>query len=895
MSDLREYRDKRDFHKTGEPPGAKSPTQGPPIFVVQKHAARRLHYDLRLEVGGVLKSWAIPKGPSLDPAQKRLAAQVEDHPIDYASFEGRIPEGEYGAGEVIVWDSGTYTPEDSSGLSFPNGKQAQTVITSGLANGKISFVLNGQKLKGSWTLVKVRGRDKDWLLIKHRDEHARPGYDILTEDRSVLSGRTVEELRQGIAPISSGLPPHGAGSLDGARKAPFPGFVHPMLASLTEAPFASPDWLFEPKLDGYRVIATRQGGRVDLWSRKGNRVTDPYKVVIPSLDNQPPSELVLDGEMVAIDRNGRISFECMQQYMQLVPLTEDCRDSRLLYYVFDILYLDGFDLTGVRYDTRRDLLQRTLSQTPYLQLVESFREDGRVVFEAAVRNGLEGVIAKRAASTYQPGHRSSDWLKVKAMQTADFIIGGYTAGEGNRADSLGALLLGYLDSNARLIYAGHVGSGFNERSLRDLKERLDAMKTDRCPFEEVPETNGPPTWVKPVSVAEVKYSRWTRDGRLRTPVFLRLRDDKPASEVTGPETLSPPPAPALPDLKSTIRDLIRQLDNKGDEFALKVEDNEIELSNLDKPLWPTTKEHPAITKRDYLRYLVRVSPFLLPHLHDRPLTLSRYPDGVRGQHFWQKHWAIPVPPFVSTVTVAEQDTGEKADYIVCNNLLTLLWLGQAANIEFHTWFSRTDPRPDLQDQELPVDKILDFPDFIIFDIDPYIYSGQEAKGAEPELNREAFKKACEVAVETRRVLDTLGLEAFVKTSGKTGLHLFVPVLRRLDFDATRRFAETVGRFLLQRHPEDITMEWTTGKRTGKVFIDYKQNVRGKTLASVYSARPNDEAGVSFPLNWEELSSVYPTDFNVLTVPDILETKGDLWSGILRAKRDPRQALGQSKG
>ena len=887
MPDLEQYGQKRDFEKTSEPPPAAGGREGPLIFVVQKHSARRLHYDFRLEVDGVLKSWAVPKGPSLDPSQKRLAALVEDHPIDYASFEGSIPKGEYGAGEVIVWDYGTYSPDEGGTLLFDDREKAQAEMRRGISSGKIGVLLRGEKLKGSWTLVKVKAREKDWLLIKHRDEFASTSVDILSEGRSVVTGRTMDDVKSGAAPPTAGAPPLNIQRLEGIRRSSFPGFVAPMLASTADAPFSNPEWRFEPKLDGYRTIAAVRDGDITLWSRRGLNVTDRFASVAGNLGHQPVSQAVFDGEMVAVDERGNVSFEALQQNLHTMTRAHG---GSLVYYVFDILYLDGYDLTGVPLDERRRVLRSLFRESADVRLVESFESDGKTVFEAALKNGLEGVIAKKSDSLYQPGRRSGDWLKVKAMHTGDFIIGGYTSGEGNRKGALGALLLGYLDNKNDLIYAGHVGSGFNEESLAEMKDRLDRIKAGSCPFAEEPQTNASPTWVRPELVAEVKYSQWTRDGRLRIPVFLRLREDKPAVEARRTEVVEAPDAVAGPSKAETVARLVEELSTDRDSFAMEVEGNRLELGNLNKELWPGTKTHPAVTKRQLLTYLAKVSPYLLPHLKDRPLTLSRYPNGIHGEHFWQKHWNFALPEFVSTVYITDE-TAKKGEYIMCNNLSTLVWLGQAADIEFHTWYSRADARPDMTGKESTVDRILDYPDFIVLDVDPYIYSGNEKPGDEPELNRTAFEKSCEVALWLKEILDGLSLNAFVKTSGKTGLHLYIPIVRNLEYRAARKAAETIGQFLLQRHPREITMEWATEKRKGKVFIDYAQNVRGKTLASVYSPRPNDEAGVSFPLRWDEVGKVYPTDFTVLSVPELLKERGDSWARILDAKKDLSQALG----
>ncbi|MBI4289830.1 MAG: DNA ligase D [Chloroflexi bacterium] len=891
---LDRYQTKRDFGRTPEPPPGAQRSKGPLVFVVQKHRARQLHYDFRLELDGVLKSWSVPKGPSLDPDARRLAVMTEDHPLDYAAFEGVIPAGQYGAGEVIVWDNGAYSPDEGGKFLFSDRLQAEAQLREGLERGKISFFLRGHKLRGSWTLVKVRAKERDWLLIKHRDEYASPGSDVLKQERSVLSSRTIDEVKSRLVPDVSGPGPTPLDpeQLPGARPAPLPQSITPMLASLAGGPFSHPAWIFEPKLDGYRIIARVSDGRATLLSRRGNDVTRQYPELASDLRCIGASQLVLDGEVIAMDARGRQCFQCLQQYLRSRRGMEIEQGEAfpLVFYVFDILYLDGYDLRGATLRSRKGLLHSILSRcigTGMVRPIDYFESEGDITYEAAVKNGLEGVIAKRFDSTYQPGKRSSDWLKIKAMLSDEFVVGGYSAAPAGRAETFSSLLLGYFDDEGKLIFAGHVGSGFDEQALGELRGRLDALRTEDCPFSEVPPLNAPTTWVRPELVAEVKFSEWTQDGRLRIPVFLRLREDKAPAEVHRTESVAMPAAPGRL-APSAVDGVIEQLQETRDSFTIQVEGNRISLTHMDKALWPAIDARPALTKRHLLTYLTQVSPFFLPHLKDRPLTLTRYPDGIQGEHFYQKHWDNPIPEFVRKVRIIER--GEAAsDYLICDNLATLLWLGQIANIEFHTWFSRIAPMPDIQGAPADTDPDasgLDYPDFIVFDLDPYIYSGAEPPGAEPELNRRGFDVACQVALWLKDVLDELSLNAFIKTSGRTGLHVYVPVTRRLDYKALRSAAELIGRFLVQRHPAEVTMEWSLEKRTGKVFIDYGQNVRGKTLASVYSPRPVPEATVSTPLRWDEIGMVYPTDFSLLTLPDRLKVTGDLWARLLsRARRD----------
>jgi bifunctional non-homologous end joining protein LigD len=915
---LEKYREKRDFERTPEPPPGPAPGEGPLIFVIQKHAATRLHYDFRLEVDGVLKSWPIPKGPSLNPADKRLAVMVEDHPFDYASFEGVIPKGEYGGGQVIVWDAGDYSPDEDGRLSFHDREEAQARMREGIAKGKISVFLRGQKLKGSWTLVKTKRSENEWLFIKHRDRFADTERDIVDEDRSVLSGLTIEDLKAGRLPergtvAEMGLRP---GDLPGARPASFPGFVEPMHASLAESAFSSPKWLFEPKLDGVRGIAPKDGERVRLFSRRGIEATKSYPRIVSELSEQPEPRMVVDGEIVAFDEKGVPSFQQLQQRLNLMREADIKRAEAqvpVFYYAFDLLWCGEYDLRGAPLAHRKRLLRQILTPSERVQLVEPFEEDGEIAFAAAVEHGLEGVLAKKADSPYESGRRSKNWLKIKGTQEAEFVIAGYTEGGGWRAGTFGSLLLGYYDDDGRLVYAGHVGTGFDDRTLRTLKERLEPLKTDKMPFVEQPKRGGlvfgrpknaQITWVKPELVAQVKFLQWTSDGVLRAPSFLGLREDKAPAEVRKEEPLpspgqSRPAGTPAPDTNAEVARVLEQLGRPEEKFILSVEGHKISVSNLDKELWPPFEDRRGLTKRDLLTYFAKISPYLVPHMRDRPLTLTRYPNGIYGGHFYQKRFENKVPEFVETVRLYSQDNGHDVDYMICNNLPTLLWLGQLADIELHTWYSRISPEPD--GHHLPrtfagsvenIDaSLLNYPDFMVFDLDPYIYSGKEKKGAEPELNRQAYLKTCEVALWLKDLLDSLSLSSFVKTTGKTGLHVYVPVLRQHDYDEVRAMCQTLGRILMQQHPKDITMEWMTEKRTGKVFFDHNQNSRGKTLASLYSPRPSPQAAVSMPVRWEEIKDVYPADFTILNAYDRVAETGDLWEGILDAKHDLAALLG----
>ena len=889
---VKDYQNKRNFKITSEPAmERKIAGQGSLIFVVQKHAARQLHYDFRLEVDGVLKSWAVSKGPSDDPTVKRLAVMVEDHPLDYANFEGTIPAGQYGAGQVIVWDRGTYSPDENGELYFEDREQAEGLMRKGLDSGKISITLRGEKLKGSWTLVKMKQSDNNWLLIKHHDDYVGPGWDILENEKSVLSGLTIDDLKSGgvtkMEPAVSVSP----SKLEGAQKAAFPSKISPMLASLARVPFSDEKWLFEPKLDGFRTLTFINNRKIWLQSRNEIDVTGHYTTLTESLKQQPAMQLVLDGEIVALDSKGKLCFQCLQGYLKSINRIQTDKfetPTAIIYYVFDILYLDGYDLTAVSLIHRKELLKVVLKPTKDLRLVEDFDTDGEKVYRVAVENSLEGVVAKQKNSIYEPAKRSKSWLKIKAVTSDEFVIGGFTEGTGNRAKTFGALVLGYYDNENNLQPAGNVGTGFDGDMLSGLRKQLDSIITKRSPFKTQPEDIKGVVWVKPKLVIEVKFAEWTKDGRLRAPVVLRVRDDKPAAAVhpakVAEKVVNNPPRPETEIDRSC--DTLVQMENKDNDFILETEGQQVSLTNLDKAIWPATKGSKALTKRDLINYLIKVTPYLLPHLKDRPLSLSRFPNGIYGEHFFQKHYK-PLPDFVETVVLSAHDLPDQ-EYLICNNLATLLWLGQIADIELHSWFSRVVPGDDFKinnkEKESP-DYYANYPDFLIFDIDPYIYSGKEAVGEEPELNLSAFTKTCKVALKLKETLDTLKCPAFVKTSGKTGLHVFIPILRQLDFHGIHTVAETLSKYLQQKYPEEITIDWAVEKRAGKVFLDYNQNVRGKTLASIYSPRPSPQASVSIPLKWKELGKVYPTDFTILNVPQRLSKVGDLCANILKSKID----------
>jgi bifunctional non-homologous end joining protein LigD len=887
---LDRYAEKRSFTQTPEPaPAVLTARTGPLLFVVQKHAARHLHYDFRLEVDGVLKSWAVPKGPSFDPKERRLAVETEDHPFDYASFEGVIPAKQYGAGNVIVWDCGVYSPDEDQQYDFEDREAAQERVREGLANGKLSILLRGEKLKGSFALVRTTS-EKQWLLLKHKDRYAS-NEDVNARHRSVLTGLAVDEL-----PKSTAMPRIDAARLTVTGPAEsLPTKLAPMLAESADEVRTDERCLYEPKLDGYRTVAYLQNGKVRLMSRGGLDVTIAYPEVVKDLAQQAVDTLILDGEIVAFGADGRPSFGALQKRAQLKTAKEIAaaqRESTVAFVCFDLLHFAGMNLRGHPYVDRRRYLSQCLLPTEHVQLVH-VSHDAEQLYAAATELGFEGIMSKRKDSVYQPGKRVATWLKIKATHTEEFVVGGYTQGRGSR-ESLGALLLGTWEGK-QLRYVGHVGSGLDHETLDALQPTLPALTRKTHPFSAKPDLHRPTTWLEPKLVAEVTFQNRTESGMLRAPVFIRFRDDVDVRSVGVA-------SPLIKNERDDVAAALKQLEGTAKSLTLAVGKANIKLTNLDREYWPgdaRAKQAP-ITKRDLIRYLAAVSPYMLTHLRDRPLTMIRMPEGIDGERFFQKHWEQAMPEFVETVNVFSEHKDEKHGYILANNLPTLLWLGQVGTLEFHVWHSRIVPGEDAVTQSLDFDtsietleaSVANYPDYLVFDIDPYIYSGKEAKGAEPEYNKKAFAVGKKVALWLNALLKEMSLEAIVKTSGKTGLHVFVPIERSFTFTQVRHICELVGRHLMSQHPKDITMEWAVIKRTGKIFMDYNMNVRGKTLNVAYSPRGVPGAPISMPLTWEELEAAEPMHFTMRNVLSRLEKHGDRWHDALTSKQNLTDLFGK---
>jgi bifunctional non-homologous end joining protein LigD len=770
---LGEYRRKRDPKLTPEPagdgPAGGGREDGRPIFVIQRHDARRLHYDFRLERGGALASWAVPKGVPVEPGGKALAVHVEDHPLEYATFHGEIPAGQYGAGTVEIWDNGTYD------------------LVEEKRDGRLTFELHGTRLRGRWSLVPAHmdGKEQNWLLIKRHDGD---------EDDTVQ------------------------------------GTYAPMLATLAQEVPHGDGWSYEVKFDGYRAVAYVRGGECELVSRNGNTLTERFPAIAKDIVQATKSpNAVLDGEVCRIDAStGRATFSELQQ-----------GTGSLVYYAFDLLELDGAPLVDEPLEVRRETLRKLLDgRTRTVSFSESF-DDGHALFGVAKEQGLEGVIAKRAGSTYKQGKRTRDWLKVKTENVQEFVVAGYTRGAGRRAGTFGSLALA-VNESGELRYVGNVGTGFDDAEIRRLLKLLKPLHRDDPPFTVAPKMprvrKGDVQWVDPQLVAQVRFGEWTHDGHLRHPAYLGIREDKAAGEVTREQPIT-----------ERIRDGKREL----------------RLSNLDKVFWPDEQ----IVKGDLLEYYRAVAPVLLPHLRDRPFTMRRYPDGATGKAFFQKdapaHMPGWIPTFHALVSTRESSRAKKwIDFPLVNDELALLWMVNMGCIDMNTWYSRVD-KPDR-------------PDFVLFDLDPT-----------PEV---PWSQTIEVALILKELLDALGLQSFPKTSGGKGFHVLVPLDRRSTYEDTRGFAEIVAGAISRTHPKLATTEWSKARRRG-VLIDSNQNGEGKTIASVYSVRPKPNAPVSTPLTWDEVNDkLNPSIYTMPVVLERVRLLGDVYAGLLTTRQSLSKAL-----
>jgi bifunctional non-homologous end joining protein LigD len=857
MARLKEYRRKRQFDLTPEPPPGKAINGKDGTFVVQKHAARRLHYDFRLAVDGVLKSWAVPKGPSLNPADKRLAVQTEDHPMEYADFEGKIPAGGYGAGTVMVWDRGTFDVEGNLDASEQ------------IARGEIKFALQGEKLHGSFVLVKLKRSEKgnEWLLIKHADAAAESPWDIDARDGSVLTGRTLEGIAEELSPTRSANPMR-PDELPGARKTAMPTRIQPMLATLSEHPFTDPSWLFEIKWDGVRAMAWITNGQSTLRSRNGRDVTHNYPELASLPQRISAERAILDGEIVSLDERGHSHFERLQQRMHVrAPSAQLVSQVPVTYYVFDLLYCDGYDLRGASLNQRKELLRRILRVDGALRFSDHQMERGQELFEAARQEGLEGIIGKRADSCYVSG-RSGNWMKWKATKTIDAVVGGWTAPRSGRTH-FGSLLLG-LYQGKKVQFVGHVGSGFDDEMLKTMAKELARWNIAKCPFETVPETNEKAFWAKPEMVVRVRFTGWTEERRLRNPVFLELRKDVKLGDCRW-ETEAVEGAHSTvvraPETSGRVLSQETQIEaelfkGKQENVTIELEGKRFRLSNLNKVYFPES----GYTKRDLLAYYYRIADYILPFLRDRPLVLRRYPDGIRGQSFFQKNVREGMPEWLQTFPIRSESGGEDIHYAIANDQASLLFLTGLGCIDHNPWSSRRDD--------------LDHPDYLFFDLDP-------VEGTE-------FPVVMKVARALYEKLYQLRMQVFMKTSGATGFHLYLPVERGYTYEQLRTFAEIVVRLATVEIPELVTNERVVTKRPrGRVLIDVQQNALGRPLAAPYAVRAFPKAPVSTPLVPSEIrSNLRPERFNIKTIFARLADKGNLWANFWKSRQRIENALEQ---
>jgi len=708
-----------------------------------------------------------------------------------------------------------------------------------------------------------------------------------------------------------------------------------MLATLIDKPFDNKEWVFEVKWDGVRAILFlhKTKGISKIVSRNGKTITHRYPEIIEAVKSSSAiiinckESIILDGEIVVLNKEGRPDFQSHQRRMNVDSIKDIEKLSHKMpatYYLFDILYIDGRNLQSLSFLERRKSLSDVIVQTMKnnnnnrIRISDFVDERGIDIFQRIKSMDLEGIIAKNKYSKYIQGARSTNWLKIKNIKSQDCVVIGYTRGEGNRQRYFGSLLLAIYDIQEKeLRFAGHTGSGFDFGQLNEIYSKFQQMKIERCPAKYISYTNREPVWIRPELVAEIKFSGWTKEKIMRSPIFLRFRDDKRPEECimekesnTEQVIVSQQRHHQSSITNTTTTSLVTTRATMSPTNNIDFKRSRINfLSNLDKVYWPKTSEHPELTKADLIEYYNRVSDYVLYYLKDRPLSLSRYPEGITGKHFFHKNWGDKEKPeFVNTVQVYSKSTGNINDHLVCNNKDALLWIANLGCIEMHPWHSRIKDYTACKDiaegyssSYLPPAAVnilneekcgLNYPDFIVFDLDPYIYSGEEKEEGEPAYNINSFKAAVEVAYNLKDLLDMLTINSYVKTSGKTGLHIFVPINNRYSFDQTRRFAETIGKMLVRRYPQKVTMEWDTDKRKGKVFFDHNQNSIGKTIASVFSVRPTISATVSMPIKWEELQSILPTDFTILNAFEEIKKSEDAWKHILEKKQDLEKIFGK---
>jgi bifunctional non-homologous end joining protein LigD len=842
------YRAKRSADSTPEPMGTVSTTPGR-LFVVHKHAASHLHFDLRIEMDGVLRSWAVPKGPSYDMNDKRLAVKVEDHPLEYGDFEGVIPAGNYGAGGIIVWDRGEW-------IALEDWRE-------GLEKGKLLFELRGYKLHGKWTLVKIKKSERDWLLIKERDGWVRQPGDQFPET-SVLSGLTVEEVKEGRGP--AGALRTSLEQTSAPRTRVDPRTVQVMLAEPSDTIFTRDGWLFELKLDGYRLLASKQRGEVLLLTRNGNDYTATFPEIARAVRALPFDECIVDGEVVVLDNQGKPSFARLQRRGALTSPIDIRRASVELpatYFAFDLIAFEDFDLRPLPLHLRKSLLIGAFPKLGILRTLDHVEREGERFLEQVDALGLEGCIAKKADAPYRGG-RSEHWLKVKTEQTGDFVIVGFTAPKRSRSH-IGALQLADM-VDGTLVYAGRAGTGFDEAKLAELKTLLDplvratapcagpvaAPGTPPLPSAKIPDTKST-TWVEPVHVCEVRFREWTVDGLLRHPAFLRMRYDKDPRDCDRQRWGTPTIADEAGASAETPRAPDAEPPAPPPRAAVE---KTIGFSNLKKVYWPAD----GYTKGDLVDYYRAVSPWMLPYLRERPLVLTRFPDGIDGKSFYQKDAPEFAPQWLRTVPIWSEDTQREIRYFVCDDEESLLYVANMGSIPLHVWASRV--------------AALELPDWCVIDLDP-----KEAP----------FSDVVRTALVVRGLCESIALPSYVKTTGKTGLHIMLPLGQQCTYAQSRTLGELLARVVLRELSEIATITRHVTKRGDKVYLDYLQNRTGQTIVAPFSVRPLPGATVSMPLLWDEVNdSLDPRTF---TIKNAIERMERLGVDPVAAVLDDRPDLG----
>ncbi|MFC7526339.1 DNA ligase D [Parapedobacter sp. GCM10030251] len=888
---LDQYRKKRDFKKTSEPRAGKSPDRKLLTFVVQKHDASRLHYDFRLEMGGVLKSWAVPKGPSTDPQTKRLAMQVEDHPMDYRLFEGIIPKGEYGGGTVIVWDEGTYEPIEP----LKTKKAQEKHLLEQLHKGSLKIRLHGQKLKGEYALVKTSGMGENgWLLIKHKDEYAHKS-DVTKKDKSVLSGKTIAAVekssdkvwlngretdakkprtnRKTVKKTTKDADEHLAEDVDestvpkkldvaallkNAPKSSAPENVKPMKATLIDEPFDDPDWVYEVKWDGYRAIARVTKTGVKLVSRN----SIPFDKYYPILDLLKTWRInaVIDGEIVVLDDKGLSDFGALQNWRSEA-------DGNLVYYVFDILWYEGKNLMDLPLFERQAILQDILpTDDKRMRLSKVFAARGIEFFDAAEQVGLEGIMAKKADSRYTSDLRSKEWLKIKVQRRQEVVIAGFTRNEGT-SKAFSALVLGVYDGKT-LRYAGKVGTGFSDKQQQDMMKLFKPLITPESPFDTVPDVDKPsrfrprrlgakPTWLKPKLVCEVNYAEVTSEGVFRQASFKGMREDKDADKVVLEKPADADKTVAEAESKAPT-DRRTLLNPREETQTRKINGKELKFTHLSKVYWPGE----GITKRDLFNYYYRMAEYILPYLKDRPMSLNRFPNGINGPSFYQKDVKGKAPEWVTKTFPYVTSEGEHKEYLVGDDEATLLWMASLACIEMNPWFSRIQS-PDN-------------PDYCVIDLDP---------------DKNTFEQVIQAAQEVKKVLDALEVPGYAKTSGSTGIHVYIPLGAKYTYDQSQLFAKIIVNLVHEQLPDFTTLERKVSSRKGKMYLDFLQNRPGATIAGPYSLRPKPGATVSMPLAWDEVKpGLKMKDFTIHNAHDRMKETGDLFSGVLEKGIDLKKTI-----